>query len=570
MNKYSSLQGIEKVKIKGLYQLINSEKWFVILRFELPEYGLSNKNYTIPLSDISVRGLDKYIPEVFCLSGLSRKETLKAVHMTITNFVAEHPCSEQLLPQGYSFIDNSAWVYTLGDIFIGNAPDASNLLPYNPKPLIIPELSPIMPNKWFDWCKTFCQQSPEKAALFLCALTPLIYPVAVQTKSPTNPVHAYVVGPTGSGKTEFSRLLTQIGGMDTGGSNLGSDKSNILELQSHFTDRPFLIDDMNLSSSLREIEKKKSKLSEIIQLTSSGGMAKVNNQPINLTRTSLIITGEFLLDSPSTINRCLVIEFCKGFDSKNLTYLQENKTDFLCFWISFASWICNHAMHLSEHISELHKIGQFDYRGNHEDADKYAGYPRLMSSHKTLRITSMLFLKCLTAYQINDKEIKIMGSLLDTGIETAIQTTLSAVCNKAPISDILGAILHVFLEDRDGIVAYNYDEYRHKKHKKIIFRHKASFFCRGKALSEYLSMKLQRNVSAKEISKELNSANLLVYYGGEATGHLPPKLAEKEGENVRYYRLNVAQLSELVVESFPDHVARLHSPIDEIRPFSDN
>ena len=156
MNKYSSLQGIEKVKIKGLYQLINSEKWFVILRFELPEYGLSNKNYTIPLSDISVRGLDKYIPEVFCLSGLSRKETLKAVHMTITNFVAEHPCSEQLLPQGYSFIDNSAWVYTLGDIFIGNAPDASNLLPYNPKSLIAPKFSTANPEKWFDWCKTFC------------------------------------------------------------------------------------------------------------------------------------------------------------------------------------------------------------------------------------------------------------------------------------------------------------------------------------------------------------------------------------------------------------------------------
>ena len=578
------IPGMEKVAVKGVFELHDIKKWFVDLEFDLPDFGLPHHEVIIPLEELHTRQFDAYIPKTFTLPRFLRKNMLDILRLLIGDYLGGTVTPRCLIPQGYSLIGNTHWVYALGDEVIGNTHwvyalgdevigevPGVDLVPYNPRGLKEPSVSEEfdMEEEWLRWCKIFCSQGLEKAVLFLCALSPYIRPVAVQAKLANGIAHAYVVGSTGTGKTEFSRLLTQIGGMEpSGGSNLGSDKQAILGRQSSFTDRTFLIDDLNLSTSNRETEKKNARLSEIIQMTSSGGEVMVKGESVNMSRTSLIITGEYLLDSASTINRCVVVKFEEPFNGKRLSYLQENRIAYLRFLYLFSSWICENWQSLSTQIIRGIRKGEFDYCEGRIDPSKYDGYSRIMASHQVLQVCRFLFLEFLIAHEVEEKVVRSLNSVLGEGICKGIKDTLSQVYHEPLKSDVLKIILDIFSFDPDEIVADSPEEYHHyeqKKHPKLLFRHKDQLYYRGKNLTRYLSAKLCREVSSKELSKELENARLLSFYGGEASGRLPTKLSERWDDKSRYYRLNVYAVCDFVERYYPDALACVNSPIKELR-----
>ena len=109
--------------------------------------------------------------------------------------------------------------------------------------------------------------------------------------------------------------------------NLGSDIDEILEkLTLYGRDRCFLVDDLNASNT-REAEKRRDKLSWIIQMTSCSGSA-----PADLDSTALLITAEYLLQSMSSRNRCVLIRLNSPFDhAEQLEYLKANAYLYSCF-----------------------------------------------------------------------------------------------------------------------------------------------------------------------------------------------------------------------------------------------
>lgn len=276
----------------------------------------------------------------------------------------------------------------------------------------------------------------------------------------------------------------------------------------------------------------------------------MNGSDINLDRTALIITGEFLPNSDSTINRCVVIAFEETFDNKALTYLQENKHLYGIFIVKFLEWVCINSDDLIEEIRMLLENGDFDYAEAHSSSAKYTGYSRIVNTYKLLRITQYLVMKFFSQkvpmFVVN-KYTQLHSSFSDS-ISRAISTTLNSVEKKQNMSDVLMAVIKIFNENPQKIVTNNPDKY-FLGSGKMFFKYKGNYFFRGESLATYLSGMLDHEISVKRISSELVGANLLELYGGDCSSKLPGKLGKNNKK--RYFRLNISRLAELVSDVYP-------------------
>lgn len=557
-------------RVTGICKMHNTNHIYAMVWFEKSNLGI-DREVAIPIKDAVNLKFGHLIPEGFVIVGQTLKETQKCIYDNIGK-VLHTAIVGKLLQQGYNYVDDR-WVYVLGDTIINGSSQA--YYPYNPRGLKIDlstdDVSADVEEdciEWTKWCKSYCKAGDAQAAMFLCALTPYLYPITEALRLPSKVVNAFVLGRSGTGKTSYAKLLTDIGDGNPAGVNLNSDKKALVaELAENYIDRSFLFDDLNLSSSNREMEKKKTRLSEIVQMSSSEGNILIDDRTVNLNRTSLVITGEFLPNSASTVNRCVLIKFTEEFDADRLTKLQNHKKQYGVFVSKLIAWLCANADELVEMVQKYLDDGHFDYNASQIIPTEYVGYSRIINSYKLLKIVQILVMQFFAEQGLFESQEKYrkLNDRLDRGISRTISDTLEEVSIKQGVPDILAVIAETFANNADKVVAKKHEQYFDGP--KIFFRDGPVYFCRGEALTTYISAKLNRDVNINAISRTLARAGLLEPYGGtySAKRSSCPDVAGKV-DNRRFYRLRVYALIDLVNSLYPNYLERTQSPIKELRP----
>lgn len=284
-----------------------------------------------------------------------------------------------LLPQGFHWVGNRN-VYVIGNHILnkGNL----DVCLYNPDDAFNYDLSAISTQDAVRWVKLYLSQGPNKAVLLLAALTPYPRTLSDYFALPTRTVHSYFLGSSGTGMTSFAKLLTESSAI-----NLGTDTAALYAVLQTLTDRPVLIDDLNLASSPREAEKKLEKLTSLVHLTSSGGTTIVRGTEIKINRLALIATGEYLPVSASTRNRMVLVKCSEPFPSEALTELQAHKNMFPAFVVAFLKWLLPREGKICTMIAGNLVNDTFEYKGKCGPQEQYVGYQRSMASNKLLKIT---------------------------------------------------------------------------------------------------------------------------------------------------------------------------------------
>jgi len=537
-------------------KMLDSDELFVTLRFHLPLLQ-QTKDVTVSMADVKSSRFSEIIPASFTMDDdTPSKKYAEKIREAVFKQVKNQQNIHTLLPQGFHWADNRN-VYVIGNYILnrGNL----NVCPYNPNNANNFDYSSIALQDAVQWVKLYLNQGPDKAVLFLTALTPYLKTVADFFALPTRTIHGFVLGKSGVGKTSFAKLLTASSAV-----NLGTDTAALYAALQTCTDRPVLIDDLNLSSSSREMDKKLEKLSTLVQLTSGGGTTIVRGKEVEINRLALIVTAEYLPKSPSTRNRMVLIKCAETFSSEALTELQANKNMFTAFVIAFLEWFLPREGKLRSMIAGNLVKDTFEYKGKCGPQEQYVGYQRIMASNKLLKIACyvlMHFLCSEKAFEDNN-ELNRIAKILDNGITTAIADTLESVRTDPAESKILSVILDIIHRDPDDIMAKSYEKYCKSDHK-LLFRYRDDYYYfRGETLAQYVESKCGEPVALKTLSAELFKANLLVPYGGELSSHLPSDLLDKKSKHKkRYYRMSIPALEDLLEKSYPSYFEKMTSPL---------
>ncbi|MBQ2404884.1 MAG: hypothetical protein II280_05695 [Lachnospiraceae bacterium] len=548
--------------------LHGTETMFVKLRFKLPSLNRT-PDVTVPITDVKTKKLADYIPDGFTIPDMNYRDLINMIQAKILNALGEPQIFKKFFPQGFTCIDGD-WIYVFSNCLISKAkhedwavyyPDGIHVENYYVK-----EIKPVV-----EWCKLYIAQGKAQAAIFLSALTPYLLPITEALHFPEKATNAYVVGPSGCGKTTFAKLLTDGCDGSNAGVNLGTDAVVFFREVSKYSDQTILIDDLNLSSSAREMEKRMTRLSELIQLSASGGMTEVKHCRINKERLGLIITGEYTPPSATKLNRCILIRLDGELQEKAVTQLQKTQNLYLSFLVDFVQWIILNCDELTWVIKESMERGAFEYRGAHGDASQYRGYTRVMAAHKVLACAQMLLLGFLTDTQAFSelREYEEIANLLSDGINSAIADTLEAIRVEPDKSPVIRAIAAIFAEDRDEAVTDSIKKYADKE-KKVFFVYHNRIYFKLENLHRYLKKRYGLKGSSKALSKVLEDADLLISCGEENSGRLPPGLIrdyeDDEKCKGRHFAFCRSALIDLVLSEYPEPFQRLNSPIKQLRP----
>lgn len=563
--KPSDLHG-DSFQIVRFLKLHETNDLYVTVRFYLPRFGI-DETLTIPMADVKSSKFRDYIPPAFALEGVRTANQPEWLRAEINDALV-HATVETLLPPGFSYIMNR-WTYVMGNLVL-NGKDLQ-VHTHDPLNLQLSEADRQFPTLQpaFEWIKTFCEQGPAQCALLLCALTPFLRPVTEQLKLPARVANAYIWGQSGSGKSEFAKLVSSLSKTTAAhGVNLSCNQKTILEELSKYRDCAFLIDDMNLTDSSHEMEKKKCRISELIQRTHSAG--KITNKDeaeIDFSRISLAVSAEYLLRNCSSLNRMIVIPMNEPFHPDALTYLQNNRRCFTQFVMIFTEYICKYAMQLSGEVRHLLGSSEFDIQVPHENVSMYSGFQRMACTHKLLQCTRHLFMAFWKDLGLSPESSSWLNlqACLKEGIDQAVSATLANIQNPCKqVPPILKEVLEIFAYDRNKIVAKSFKEYQ-KKSGYVIFRHANFFYCKADKLAGYLCGILQADISNKRLIAELKKAFLLTIYSDDFTAKLSPIVTGGKKAKCRYCRIHVDTIMDMLKEVYPNTLF-LTSPIREFHP----
>jgi hypothetical protein len=535
-------------QVLGFTKIYGSDDISVTVCFENPRLGLK-KTVTLSMSEVqSARAFRKRIPPSFAIPDVKPSHQIETLCYAI-NQALNRPDMRvgEALPQGFSLVTDRLF-YVIGDFVLPrekySEKQFEHLIADNPYQIKLctdhsPDKKVTMENM-FHWICTFCEQGPAQAALFLCALTPYMKYVLPTVASLGSVVHAYIVGESGVGKSAQAELISGI--TETGyGINLESDMAQILLLLSRSPDRAILIDDLNRTVSARQKAEKEDKLSKLIQMTFSAGNISSREIEVDLSNNALLISGEYALSNPSSINRCVTLRIQESFDSNILTYLQQEKGLYTLFVLEFISFLCRYDKKIKTELEKFCNEESF-HISNAGSESEYFGFSRIYRHNKILRATAYAVTIFLANILSDSKEYHRFYCVLTDGVGHCISDTLKEV-SKKPISDVAIAFLEMFKEDK--LIAKNPEKY-FEKNERLFFLYKEYLYFKGERLARYLSEVLQRSITSKIISRELGEVNLLSKYGNSYSENLPPDLNKKYPGQGHFYRADVNFLTEML------------------------
>lgn len=539
-------------RVEGFSKIYGTDDISVTVEFKNPNIGLK-KTVVIPMKDVrNGKKFNQYIPNGFAVSDVKpaqQAETLrKAINQALTSDKIK---IETALPQGFSIVRGKCF-YVLGE----------NILPYNradgPRPedrieyfaadnpehfvLNTERKQPVATfQEIFAWVKTYCSQGHAQEVLFLCSLTPYLKYVLTDMPVSGHLVNAYVVGQSGVGKTEQIKLLAAVTKTHYGIS-LESDKSRIMDFLSKLRDRAVLVDDLNLTASENQKSKKETRLSELIQMTCSAGDISFRDGSADLSGIVLMISAEYLLSNPSTVNRCVVLNIKEAFSPEVMTQLQRYQYLYVSFILRFIGWLCRCRMVLATKTKAFFENMVFNIPGADKE-EAYIGFRRVYNHYKILKATAFL----VHQFFVDEKEADLLKKSMDESINLCIGDTLKSLSKFSKKSDLIEAFLECFEEKK--MITENPIKYFGEKKDRMFFLYGEYLFFKGDVLAAYLSEYLEKNVSTISVSKELKDVNLLVPFGKSSSERLPAAISEFD-RNTRYYRISIRILKDMLISKY--------------------
>ena len=508
----------------------------------IPYYDLKNAMRFIPRNDV------KFVKsESVCNRFLS--ETIKGAILN------KEPRIRYSLDQGYNRFpaekDSDAhYVFLLGNCIIGDTERIGvDIAPQNEAIAKFKRPLSTQNAEFMPWVSDFLDSDNIHGVLLMAALTPFIMPLIDESQRSRFEFNTYVYGDSGSGKSAITKLLVDYFEGSPNIINLHSNKSEIDKIF-EYKHCCVAIDDLCGTDSNRERENNEQKLSENLKRVQTPGQIVRDGKRIK-NESMLFVTGEYLLKSSSTLNRCLVVNLKDPIPPKEINKLCRNKDQYLEMVRCFIEWVCKNYDRLSEDLNS--KLS--DVKNHKNKAERYSGFNRNYAIKSLLFCICDIFCEFIRSVSHDDMTMITRRRSIENSIEAQIDDTLRHLENRsseyASSRNIVEKVAAAILNSQNVTNDINkfrkairldedpryLDEGPHYYDNQL----EGSFIISGKELRNVFSSRL----SAKSIGEALADENVLILSKDGSRTYPIRKQGKSQGKwTKKFYHINADSLKE--------------------------
>ncbi|RGF62890.1 hypothetical protein DWZ62_09380 [Ruminococcus sp. AF34-12] len=508
----------------------------------IPYYDLKNAMRFIPRNDV------KFVKsESVCNRFLS--ETIKGAILN------KEPRIRYSLDQGYNRFpaekDSDAhYVFLLGNCIIGDTERIGvDIAPQNEAIAKFKRPLSTQNAEFMPWVSDFLDSDNIPGVLLMAALTPFIMPLIDESQRSRFEFNTYVYGDSGSGKSAITKLLVDYFEGSPNIINLHSNKSEIDKIF-EYKHCCVAIDDLCGTDSNRERENNEQKLSENLKRVQTPGQIVRDGKRIK-NESMLFVTGEYLLKSSSTLNRCLVVNLKDPIPPKEINKLCRNKDQYLEMVRCFIEWVCKNYDRLSEDLNS--KLS--DVKNHKNKAERYSGFNRNYAIKSLLFCICDIFCEFIRSVSHDDMTMITRRRSIENSIEAQIDDTLRHLENRsseyASSRNIVEKVAAAILNSQNVTNDINkfrkairldedpryLDEGPHYYDNQL----EGSFIISGKELRNVFSSRL----SAKSIGEALADENVLILSKDGSRTYPIRKQGKSQGKwTKKFYHINADSLKE--------------------------
>ena len=459
------------------------------------------------------------------------------------------------LDQGYNCFpaekDSDAhYVFLLGNCIIGDTERIGvDIAPQNEAIAKFKRPLSTQNAEFMPWVSDFLDSDNIPGVLLMAALTPFIMPLIDESQRSRFEFNTYVYGDSGSGKSAITKLLVDYFEGSPNIINLHSNKSEIDKIF-EYKHCCVAIDDLCGTDSNRERENNEQKLSENLKRVQTPGQIVRDGKRIK-NESMLFVTGEYLLKSSSTLNRCLVVNLKDPIPPKEINKLCRNKDQYLEMVRCFIEWVCKNYDRLSKNLNSRLS----DVKNHKSKAARYSGFNRNYAIKSLLFCICDIFCEFIRSVSHDDMTMITRRRSIENSIEAQIDDTLrhlenrsseyassrnivekvaAAILNSQNVTNDINKFRKAIRLDED---ARYLDEGPHYYDNQL----EGSFIISGKELRNVFSSRL----SAKSIGEALADENVLMLSKDGSRTYPIRKQGKSQGKwTKKFYHINADALKE--------------------------
>lgn len=442
------------------------------------------------------------------------------------------------------------YVFLLGNCIIGETERIGvDLAPQNEAIAKFKRPLSTQNAEFMPWVSDFLDSDNIPGVLLMAALTPFIMPLIDESQRSRFEFNTYVYGDSGSGKSAITKLLVDYFEGSPNIINLHSNKSEIDKIF-EYKHCCVAIDDLCGTDSNRERENNEQKLSENLKRVQTPGQIVRDGKMIK-NESMLFVTGEYLLKSSSTLNRCLVVNLKDSIPPKEINKLCRNKDQYLEMVRCFIEWVCKNYDRLSEDLNS--KLS--DVKNHKNKAERYSGFNRNYAIKSLLFCICDIFCEFIRSVSHDDMTMITRRRSIENSIEAQIDDTLrhlenrsseyassrnivekaaAAILNSQNVTNDINKFRKAIRLDEDPRYL---DEGPHYYDNQL----EGSFIISGKELRNIFSSRL----SAKSIGEALADENVLMLSKDGSRTYPIRKQGKSQGKwTKKFYHINADALKE--------------------------
>lgn len=442
------------------------------------------------------------------------------------------------------------YVFLLGNCIIGETERIGvDLAPQNEAIAKFKRPLSTQNAEFMPWVSDFLDSDNIPGVLLMAALTPFIMPLIDESQRSRFEFNTYVYGDSGSGKSAITKLLVDYFEGSPNIINLHSNKSEIDKIF-EYKHCCVAIDDLCGTDSNRERENNEQKLSENLKRVQTPGQIVRDGKMIK-NESMLFVTGEYLLKSSSTLNRCLVVNLKDPIPPKEINKLCRNKDQYLEMVRCFIEWVCKNYDRLSEDLNS--KLS--DVKNHKNKAERYSGFNRNYAIKSLLFCICDIFCEFIRSVSHDDMTMITRRRSIENSIEAQIDDTLrhlenrsseyassrnivekaaAAILNSKNVTNDINKFRKAIRLDEDPRYL---DEGPHYYDNQL----EGSFIISGKELRNIFSSRL----SAKSIGEALADENVLMLSKDGSRTYPIRKQGKSQGKwTKKFYHINADALKE--------------------------
>ena len=435
------------------------------------------------------------------------------------------------------------YVFLLGNCIIGETERIGvDLAPQNEAIAKFKRPLSTQNAEFMPWVSDFLDSDNIPGVLLMAALTPFIMPLIDESQRSRFEFNTYVYGDSGSGKSAITKLLVDYFEGSPNIINLHSNKSEIDKIF-EYKHCCVAIDDLCGTDSNRERENNEQKLSGNLKRVQTPGQIVRDGKRIK-NESMLFVTGEYLLKSSSTLNRCLVVNLKDPIPPKEINKLCRNKDQYLEMVRCFIEWVCKNYDRLSKNLNSRLS----DVKNHKSKAVRYSGFNRNYAIKSLLFCICDIFCEFIRSVSNDDMTMITRRRSIENSIEVQIDDTLRHLENRSSeyassrniVEEVATAILNsknVYDDIKDFRNAICFDEGPRYYDDQL----EGSFIISGEELKKIFSSRL----SAKSIGEALADENVLILSkDGSRTYPIRKQGKSKDKWTKKFYHINADSLKE--------------------------